>query len=270
MQRCLSGLRSTTGNRVYVISVPWVQIPFSAPYEYNTNSQWEFVLFFYRRLFRITEKEQRFYIVIQRIPTISDPKSGSTVEIINFTEERKYKYFLFLLKFKTAWRPHAFARGRPISQSRRARKIPCPPALHISEFFNNRFFNRKIPRCLVLKSATKLLENPTAKACAHIYSCFGKTISARSACFSTVSTFSDLFLSDKLSSRKTTFTGFFERNKNSACTNDSLSLRENATGEQSPRMPVSQQTPKTRASRAAKPPRPENIRAISALRFSSL
>ena len=31
MQRCLSGLRSTTGNRVYVISVPWVQIPFSAP-----------------------------------------------------------------------------------------------------------------------------------------------------------------------------------------------------------------------------------------------
>lgn len=37
MQRCLSGLRSTTGNRVYVISVPWVQIPFSAPNEYNPN-----------------------------------------------------------------------------------------------------------------------------------------------------------------------------------------------------------------------------------------
>ena len=31
MQRCLSGLRSTTGNRVYVISVPRVQIPLSAP-----------------------------------------------------------------------------------------------------------------------------------------------------------------------------------------------------------------------------------------------
>ncbi len=37
MQRCLSGLRSTTGNRVYVISVPRVQIPLSAPNEYNPN-----------------------------------------------------------------------------------------------------------------------------------------------------------------------------------------------------------------------------------------
>ena len=30
-QRCLSGRRSTTGNRVYLARVPWVQIPFSAP-----------------------------------------------------------------------------------------------------------------------------------------------------------------------------------------------------------------------------------------------
>lgn len=45
MQRCLSGLRSTTGNRVYVISVPRVQIPLSAPYVNNTNSKIEFVLF---------------------------------------------------------------------------------------------------------------------------------------------------------------------------------------------------------------------------------
>ena len=51
MQRCLSGLRSTTGNRVYVISVPWVQIPFSAPYNNNTNSETEFVLFFTRDFF---------------------------------------------------------------------------------------------------------------------------------------------------------------------------------------------------------------------------
>ena len=31
MQRCLSGLRSTTGNRVYLARVPRVQIPLSAP-----------------------------------------------------------------------------------------------------------------------------------------------------------------------------------------------------------------------------------------------
>lgn len=51
MQRCLSGLRSTTGNRVYVISVPRVQIPLSAPYVNNTNSKIEFVLFFTRDFF---------------------------------------------------------------------------------------------------------------------------------------------------------------------------------------------------------------------------
>ena len=51
MQRCLSGLRSTTGNRVYVISVPRVQIPLSAPYVNNTNSKTEFVLFFTRDFF---------------------------------------------------------------------------------------------------------------------------------------------------------------------------------------------------------------------------
>lgn len=53
MQRCLSGLRSTTGNRVYVISVPRVQIPLSAPYVNNTNSKTEFVLFFTRDFFGI-------------------------------------------------------------------------------------------------------------------------------------------------------------------------------------------------------------------------
>ena len=37
MQRCLSGLRSTTGNRVYLARVPRVQIPLSAPNEYNPN-----------------------------------------------------------------------------------------------------------------------------------------------------------------------------------------------------------------------------------------
>ena len=31
LQRCLSGLRSTTGNRVYLVRVPRVQIPLSAP-----------------------------------------------------------------------------------------------------------------------------------------------------------------------------------------------------------------------------------------------
>ena len=51
LQRCLSGLRSTTGNRVYVISVPRVQIPLSAPYVNNTNSKTEFVLFFTRDFF---------------------------------------------------------------------------------------------------------------------------------------------------------------------------------------------------------------------------
>ena len=51
MQRCLSGLRSTTGNRVYVISVPRVQIPLSAPYVNNTNPKTEFVLFFTRDFF---------------------------------------------------------------------------------------------------------------------------------------------------------------------------------------------------------------------------
>ena len=35
MQRCLSGRRSTTGNRVYLARVPWVQIPFSAPKKHS-------------------------------------------------------------------------------------------------------------------------------------------------------------------------------------------------------------------------------------------
>ena len=52
-----------SGNRVYVISVPWVQIPFSAPYVNNTNSQWESVLFFYRRLCRMAEKNEDFILL---------------------------------------------------------------------------------------------------------------------------------------------------------------------------------------------------------------
>ena len=43
MQRCLSGLRSTTGNRVYLARVPRVQIPLSAPNEYNPNLKSIFV-----------------------------------------------------------------------------------------------------------------------------------------------------------------------------------------------------------------------------------
>ena len=35
LQRCLSGLRSTTGNRVYLVRVPRVQIPLSAPKEHS-------------------------------------------------------------------------------------------------------------------------------------------------------------------------------------------------------------------------------------------
>ena len=35
LQRCLSGLRSTTGNRVYLVRVPRVQIPLSAPNEHS-------------------------------------------------------------------------------------------------------------------------------------------------------------------------------------------------------------------------------------------
>ena len=51
LQRCLSGLRSTTGNRVYLVRVPRVQIPLSAPCVNNTNSFAEFVLFFARDFF---------------------------------------------------------------------------------------------------------------------------------------------------------------------------------------------------------------------------
>lgn len=55
LQRWLSGLRRTTGNRVYLVRVPRVQIPLSAPYVNNTNPEGnlEFVLFFVRDFFGI-------------------------------------------------------------------------------------------------------------------------------------------------------------------------------------------------------------------------
>lgn len=55
LQRWLSGLRRTTGNRVYLVRVPRVQIPLSAPYVNNTNPERkpEFVLFFARDFFGV-------------------------------------------------------------------------------------------------------------------------------------------------------------------------------------------------------------------------
>ena len=46
MQRWLSGLRRTTGNRVYLVRVPRVQIPLSAPSNYYPNSEAEFGFFY--------------------------------------------------------------------------------------------------------------------------------------------------------------------------------------------------------------------------------
>ena len=55
MERCPRGRRSTIGNRVYVISVPWVRIPFSPPNVKNTNPETKtgFVLFFSKEYFGI-------------------------------------------------------------------------------------------------------------------------------------------------------------------------------------------------------------------------
>lgn len=55
LQRWLSGLRRTTGNRVYLVRVPRVQIPLSAPYVNNTNPEDNsgFVLFFAQDFFGI-------------------------------------------------------------------------------------------------------------------------------------------------------------------------------------------------------------------------
>ena len=47
LQRCLSGRRSTTGNRVYLARVPWVQIPFSAPIKHLFYGCFFILLWFY-------------------------------------------------------------------------------------------------------------------------------------------------------------------------------------------------------------------------------
>lgn len=57
LQRCLSGLRSTIGNRVTANTRPEVQILFSAPLANNTNPrQSEFVFFFEQDYFGVYVK----------------------------------------------------------------------------------------------------------------------------------------------------------------------------------------------------------------------
>ena len=61
-EKWLSGRRRTIGNRVYVISVPWVQIPFSPPKNTAEKDTFSAVFFYPSRRLGISSPHEVWWI----------------------------------------------------------------------------------------------------------------------------------------------------------------------------------------------------------------